>query len=186
MRVARLGVGGLAFDGEGIVPADRIGERPEQDERGALDTRQRVQPLEQRTIERRARAMVRVLVAEQNLRRDDPARIEAGLQPGGPVNDRARAGAGDETQRQGQLSRHEQAPQAPDAAPARHARARLAQQITGIGARGGRGRHHAEDERREDRDRGRHGEDRTIDRQPLDAGHVRRNERGCRDRPDRQ
>ena len=63
--------------------------------------------------------MVRVLVAEQNLRRDDSARIEAGLETS-EARERSRreSGPGDETQRQGQLSRDEQAPQTPDAAPA--------------------------------------------------------------------
>ena len=105
VRVARLRLGRLAFDGEGIVPANRVGQGAQQHQAGRVHAGQRRQAVEQRTVEGGARLVIGIAVAELDLGRDD-ARRDRSPAPGARATqttarpaprrrqDRARARAG--------------------------------------------------------------------------------------------
>ena len=85
--VARLRLGRLAFDGEGIVPANRVGQRAQQHQCRRIHAGQRREAVEQRTVERGARLVIGIAVAELNLGGDDAAGSKPGSRRASVAND---------------------------------------------------------------------------------------------------
>jgi hypothetical protein len=115
-----------------------------------LDAGQRLQSLEQRAVERGARAVIGEPVAQLDLRRHDATGIEAGcqLRQGTEGLGGERRG-GHQSERERQLPRHEQPSHPSHATTARGAARRLAHHVAHLDGRRAHGGHRSKHDRRE-------------------------------------